>query len=124
MTFKEKILYHQIHPLKLSVDVATSFFTTYLLWQHNIVWFFIFFLLPSVITSLFLVKFANLEPIKNSSFGKYISKYMTHAIEAIRIAGQIIMWIAGWFHLTFMILIGFLIIIAAWCNGLFFIDSH
>jgi hypothetical protein len=120
MTFKEKKLYHQIHPLKLCVDISTGIFTTYLLWQHNILWFLMLFLLPSIIVSIVLIKFVDLEYLKNSGFGKYLEKYMTSMIEAIRIGGQIIMWIAGWYHILMLIIIGFFIIVSGWCNGLLF----
>ncbi len=120
MNFNEKKLYHQIHPLKLCTDISTGLLTTYLLWAHNVVWFLLLFLLPSVIISLLLVKFADLEKQKNSAFGNYISKYMTANFEAIRITGQIMMWIAAWFHLIVFIIIGFIIIIGGWLNGLMF----
>ncbi|MDL1898873.1 hypothetical protein FBQ82_21740, partial [Anaerolineae bacterium CFX7] len=65
MTFKEKMLYHQIHPLKLLTDISIGVFVTpYLLWQHNIFWFLILFLLPSVIVTFLLIKFADLEKQK------------------------------------------------------------
>ncbi len=120
MTLKEKILYHQIHPLKLSVDFSTSFATTYLAWQHDIPWFLALFLLPSVIITLLLIKFADLQQLKNSSLGKYIAKYMTRKIEGIRLVGQITMWVAAWFHAPFFIVAGFLIIVGGWLNGLLF----
>ena len=91
MTAKEKILYHQIHPLKLFVDVLTSALTTYFSWHHNVIWFSILFLIPSIIVTIILVKYADLNYLKNSDFGKYINVYMTKAIEAIRFSGQIVM---------------------------------
>lgn len=118
MTFKEKKLYHQIHPVKLSVDIFTGLYSTYLLWEHNIFWFLIISFLPSVFISLVLIKFANLETLKESKFGNYIDKYMTSSIELIRISGQILMWVAGWYHWFIFIALGFLIIIVGWCNGL------
>lgn len=120
LNFKDKILYHQIHPLKLFVDISSGLFTTYLLWQRNIIWFLILFLLPSVLISLVLIHFANLERLKNSTFGKYIKKYMTSTIEAIRLTGQILMWVAGWYHSIILIAIGFSIIIGGWCTRLLF----
>ena len=117
MTLKEKILYHQIHPLKLSTDISVSIYTTYLLWQHNVFWFLIFCLAPSIIASFLIIKFVNLEKQKESTFGKYIKKYMTSTIEAIRMTGQILVWIASWFHLPFLIVIGCLIVLAGWCNA-------
>ena len=119
MLFREKKLYHQIHPVKLLTDVSTGFFTTYLLWKHNIFWFLLIFILPSVIVSVLLIKFADLKKQKESRFGKYITKYMTPFIEFIRLAGQVVMWIAAWYHAPFIILIGFALIIGAWCKGLF-----
>ena len=120
MTLKEKMLYHQIHPLKLAVDVSTGFYTTYLMWQYQVTMFLLIFLLPSVIITLLLVKFADLEKLKNSPFGKYIGGHMTKTAGGIRFLGQIMMWLAAWYHLPAFILLGFLVIMAGWLNGLLF----
>lgn len=117
ISLQEKRLYHQIHPLKLLVDITTGSVTTYFLWAHRIQLFLIFFLLPSVIISIALIRFADLEPMKRSRLGKYISNHMTGTIEAIRLAGQMIMWAAAWFHSLFFIATGFLIILGGWFNG-------
>ena len=120
MTFSEKKLYHQIHPLKLSLDIVSGILTTYLLWEHDIIFFLILFLLPSVLASLFIIRYADLESLKNSRFGHYIRKYMTIVIETFRVAGQFIMWISGWYHFPIGIVIGFLVVIGAWSNGFLF----
>jgi len=120
MTFNEKMLYHQIHPLKLFVDISTGFITTWLAWQHDWFWFLLLLVIPSLIISYLLMEFANLEPIKNSKFGNYIKIHMTTGIEAIRFSGQIIMWIASWYHIIFLVIFGFLLIICGWCSGLIF----
>jgi len=117
MTRKEKILYQQIHPLKLLVDVSTGLTTTYLAWHHDIFWFAVLFLIPSIIATVLVIKFADLERLKQSSFGKYVAGFMTPAIEAIRLAGQVIMWVAAWIHLPMIIAIGALIIIGGWLKG-------
>ncbi len=83
LTFKEKKLYHQIHPVKLLIDVS----------------------------------------LKESRLGRYIKKYMTPGTEAIRLLGQIIMWVSAWYKLSFLITIGLLIIIGGWCKGLLFIKN-
>jgi hypothetical protein len=120
MTFKQKILYHQIHPLKLLTDFSAGMFTTYLLWLHDVPLFLVFCLLPSAIISLLLIKFANLQRLKHSPFGRYVAKYMNRMIEAIRFTGQGIMWFAAWYRLPSIIGAGFILIILAWCNGLFY----
>jgi len=120
MTFNDKKLYHQIHPLKLLVDISSGFFTTYLSWQHNWFWFLMLFVMPSLSISYLLIQFSSLTHQKNSSFGKYIQKYMTTNIEAIRFAGQLAMWIGAWYHLILVVIIGFLLIVGGWCSGLIF----
>lgn len=35
MPFKEKQLYHQIHPLKLFADISAECISLYLFWQHT-----------------------------------------------------------------------------------------
>jgi hypothetical protein len=124
MTSKEKLLYHQIHPLKIGVDVTTSLITTYFAWHHNVVWFLILFIIPSIIITILLIRYADIERLKDSAFGKYVGQHMTKAIEAIRFAGQIVMWSAAWFHLPLLIVVGFFIIIGGWLNGQFYKRRH
>ncbi|EPG72590.1 hypothetical protein LEP1GSC058_0882 [Leptospira fainei serovar Hurstbridge str. BUT 6] len=119
MELNEKLLYHQIHPLKLCVDFSTGLYTTYLAWHHNLSWFLILFLIPSILITILLIKFADLESLKNSAFGKYVKKYMSKTTQGIRLAGQILMWTAAWFHLTVLIGTGFVVIIGGWLFGLF-----
>ena len=124
MTFNEKKLYHQIHPLKLFVDISSGFLTTYLSWQHNWFWFLSLMVIPSLITSYLLMWYVNLESLKSSKLGYYLKKYMTNGMEAFRFSGQIIMWIAAWYHLLFLIVIGFLMIAGGWCSGLIFTKTQ
>jgi hypothetical protein len=37
MDLGEKVLYHQIHPAKLTADVSGSLVSTYLMWRHKFV---------------------------------------------------------------------------------------
>jgi hypothetical protein len=120
VTFSEKKLYHQIHPLKLLVDISTGLFTTYLLWIRNAEWFLLLFLLPSLLISFVLIRFVDLEKQKRSRLGAYVLVYMNLRVEAARFCGQILMWIAAWFHSFIFICVGFLIVVGAWCSGLLF----
>jgi hypothetical protein len=64
------------------------------------------------------MNFTDLQWLRESAMGKYIAKYMTSTIEAVRFLGQFVVWIGAWYHMAVLIPLGFLIIIAAWCNGL------
>ncbi|TGK01826.1 hypothetical protein EHQ53_15250 [Leptospira langatensis] len=118
MTKKEKILYHQIHPFKLFTDFFTGFLTTYFAWEHSILWFLAFFLLPSIVVTLIVIRFSDLDRLKDSAFGNYVRKYMDYKMQTIRSVGQLLMWCSAWFHLPFLILLGFLLIMSGWMNGL------
>ena len=117
MTLQEKILYHQIHPLKLVTDIFTSVLSTYLLWIQNELGFWITFLIPSLVATLLVIRFANLERLKASRSGRYIRRFMTKKIEILRLAGQIIVWFSAWHHFLFGVLGGVAVISMAWVSG-------
>jgi hypothetical protein len=119
MTPKEKILYHQIHPLKLLTDWVTGLFALYFFWHHQICAAVATALIPPVVVSWVLIKFSNLERQRASRFGQYIQRYMTRTMEALRLVGYIIMAAGAWYHALFFIGLGLLIILGAWLNGIF-----
>ncbi len=55
---------------------------------------------------------------KESALGHYIKEYMTPLIEAIRFLTLVPMAYGAWVHNGWWIVLGFVILIAAWCNGL------
>jgi hypothetical protein len=66
MDIREKALYHQIHPIKLFTDVSTSFVSLFLIWQHKIVAGLLIGMIPSIVVSWVVIRFANLEKLKQS----------------------------------------------------------
>ncbi len=117
MTIEEKILYHQIHPLKLLTDWSTGLVAIYLLWRHELIAALLLAFLPSILISWVLVRYAALECLRSSRFGGYIRQYMTRPIESLRFIGYGIMAAGGWFHLVGLVLFGLLVILFAWLNG-------
>ncbi len=120
MTFQEKSLYHQIHPLKLFTDWGTGIIALYPFWQNRLPTALFIAIVPSILVSFFLIRFVNLEKYKQSSFGKYIHQYMTRSVELTRFAGYAVMAIGAWYHVTFLIPLGLLIILLAWLRGVIF----
>jgi len=108
MNTREKSLYHQIHPLKLATDWSTGLIALYLLWQHDLLPALVVAFVPSVIVSLVLMQWVNLGAYKQSSFGAYISRYMTRLMETIRVAGYVVMAIGAWYHMAWLIPLGLL----------------
>ena|SRR5579859_7076213 len=117
MTFQEKSLYHQIHPLKLATDIGVTFPALYLLWQHQLVAGLIVTFVPSIIVSALVMRFANLEPYKESALGHYIQKYMSQTVVAMRVAGLFVMMIGAWLQAFWLIALGLALVVLAWLRG-------
>ena len=117
MNFSNKILYHQIHPLKLGTDIVASLVSLYFFWQHKLFIGFIFHLAPPIIASLAVIYAFDLEPQKQSALGQYLKRTMTYAVEAIRLIGDIVMVLGAWFHSVPLIGAGLAIVVAGWLSG-------
>ena len=118
MNLEEKLLYHQIHPVKLITDAGVTIPCLYLIWQHHLVWGIIVRLVPSLVVSLLIIQFADLEKIKQSSFGKYNARYMTRQMRAARFVGFLIMAIGSWYHIVWSIPLGYFVALLAWIRGI------
>jgi hypothetical protein len=118
MTGAEKMLYHQIHPVKLTADIASCVISCALLWQHQLAVGMLVAWLPAIAASLLVTRFTSLERQQESAFGRYLSAAMTPAVMAQRMAGQIIMWLAAWQHAPVVMAMGALVIVLAWLSGL------
>ncbi len=117
MDFTDKLLYHQIHPAKLAADVTGSLISTYLLWRRKFGPAMLSAFVPAVLASAFVLRFADLERLRQSFFGHYIRRFMTPRIEAWRFAGQVVMWLGAWYHQFWLIPAGVAIVITAWTSG-------
>ena len=120
MTLQEKTLYHQIHPAKLFTDWSTGLIALYPFWHHNLIAALLIAFAPPIVVSLMIVRFADLEKYKQSTFGRYVRQYMTRAVEALRFLGYGIMAIGAWIHAVWAIPVGLLIIVLAWMRGVIF----
>ena len=120
MNIIDKTLYHQIHPFKMMTDVISAFVAIYLFWLHLIIEGLIVAFIPSLVISLFMIKLVDFEKQKQSNFGKYVKKYMGRGTDTVRSLGFLVMLAGGWFHFASMIVLGFLVIILSWMNGLIF----
>lgn len=120
MTFREKQLYHQIHPLKLATDISAQILSLYCFWRHALLPGLLAMFLPPIIVSLLIVRLVNLEPLKNSSVGRYMRRYMTPAMEGVRLAGTIPMALGAWYHVVWLIPAGLTVTLFGWLRGLIF----
>jgi hypothetical protein len=117
MSPREKYLYHQIHPLKLLTDAAAGFGSLYPLWHHHLGLALLVMLVPPPVVSLLLMRFADLEPYRRSALGKYIGHSMSHAMEALRLIGMIVLAFGAWYRSLWIIAGGCGLVLFAWLRG-------
>ncbi|WP_437928655.1 hypothetical protein WMF37_05155 [Sorangium sp. So ce291] len=117
MTREEKLLYHQIHPLKLATDFASSAASSIVLWRHELALAMAIGFLPSIAVTALLLRFADLEQRKDSAFGRYVRRNMSGAVVAQRATGQAVMWIGAWSRQGVVIALGLLVVALAWASG-------
>ena len=118
MTLKEKALYNQIHPLKLSTDILAALVSLYFFWLHQPLPALVLHFVPPLIASALLIRYADLESLKVTAFGRYVGRSMTRTIEFVRLFGDLVMILGAWRHDALLLSAGLLVIVGAWCNGL------
>lgn len=114
MNARERQIYHQIHPLKLATDVVSALAATWLFWQHSLAIALALGLLPPIVVSALVLRFANLDRYRDSRFGAYIGRNMTRRVEAARLAGLLPLWGGAWLQRGFIIAAGILWILLCW----------
>jgi hypothetical protein len=118
MKTREKFLYHQIHPLKLTVDWGSCFASAYFMWRHSIAAALAVGFIPSLLISAILIRWSSLDGYASSAFGQYVRQHMTRSMELLRFAGLAAFWTGAWRHSWLISLFGLLVIIFAWARGL------
>jgi hypothetical protein len=94
--FGEKVLYHQIHPVKLAADVGGSLVSTYPMWRRRFVAAMLAAFVAATVASALVIGCADLERRKHSRFGRYVHRYMDWRVSAWRFFGQVVMWVGAW----------------------------
>ena len=75
-------------------------------------------LVPPAVVSCVVIRYANLERERESPFGRYVSRFMTHTMEVVRLAGFIVMAIGVWNRSVVTSLLGIAIVLFGWLRGL------
>ncbi len=118
LSLSEKVLYHQIHPLKLATDISAGIASTWLLWEHEFLLGMLAAFLPAVGMSAVMLTWMDFERQRDSALGRYVAFHMTHVAVAVRFAGQIVMWIGAWYANVWMIVAGAAVVVLGWTYSL------
>lgn len=117
MDRKDRILYHQIHPVKLLTDVSAALVSLPMLWRHRLRAALLVHFLPPVVVSVVLVQWAHLEGYPHSPLGRYVARSMTPAMQALRFGGDLVMMVGAWRRRPSLITAGALLILLGWLRG-------
>jgi hypothetical protein len=120
VTREEKILYHQIHPLKLLTDCTAGFAALPLLWRRRLRAALLVTLVPPILSSILIIRYVDLEPYKRSAFGRYVERYMTREMQGVRLAGYLIMSLGAWYRRPWSVPLGLLVVLFGWSRGILF----
>lgn len=118
LRLKERILLHQVHPVKLAVDWVTGFAAAWFFWEKEIVVALIVGLIPSVVVSAYMVSRTDLARYRDTALGRYVLSERTRPNDQVRLAGMVIMWGGAWWNSIPVAAAGLAVILLAWGRGL------
>jgi hypothetical protein len=118
MSLAERALYHQIHPAKVFVDIATALVALDLFWRHALVPGLIIALVPPLLVSAVLLREADLERFRASPMGAYMRSFMPPWVQAMRLFGVGIAFDAAWYHFPAGVFSGLALVAICWANGI------
>jgi hypothetical protein len=117
MTVRDRVLYHQLHPIKLATDVGSALGSLFLFWHHALVPGLLVLLLPPIAASGLLIRFADLSRTEFSPAGSYLRRFMTRRMELFRLLGMAGMVVGAWWHAPWLIGLGASLIAWGWAGG-------
>ena len=117
MTASERLLYHQIHPLKLATDWISAALSFYLLWRHRLWAALVVQLVPAIVVSGILIRWADLEPQRRSRLGRYVKQHMTPSMQALRLLGDGVMTLGAWQRRPSLLALGLALVGVGWFRG-------
>lgn len=114
----DRVLLHQVHPLKLAADISASVISNTLLWQHRLLAGIVTRYALPVAGSAIVLSFADVERLRETAAGRYVLAHMPPSAVAVRLAGDVVMAVASWKRRPLVIAFGLLLVAAGWSQGL------
>lgn len=124
MNLRERVLYHQIHPLKLGTDISAAVVSTVLLWCRHPRLALLVNVAPPIVISSILLRWADLKRQRQSAFGQYIRHAMTWPMETVRFTGNVIILASAWQRRSGLLALGLMVVLAGWVCGSLWRPDH
>ncbi len=123
MDIAGKVLYHQLHPLKLATDIGSGLAALALFWNHDVAAGLAIAAIPPLAASILLVapeKVQALDRIKASGLGIRMKERMSAPVQALRLALFVLASAGAWLNSIPVVMAGLLSIAGCWYWVLFF----
>jgi hypothetical protein len=114
----DRVLLHQVHPVKLAADISASLISNTLLWRHRLAAGIVTRYTLPVVGSAIVLSFADVERLRDTVPGRYVLANMSSATIALRLAGDTVMALGSWYRSPRMVALGLMIVAAGWSQGL------
>lgn len=114
LSARDAALYHQVHPLKLATDFSTAAASLVLLAQHRLWLALLIMWVPSIIVSSLMIRFGDFSDTHRSRTGKYLRRYMSVKMQALRFGGMALAAVGAWIHAWWLIAAGVAVIAWGW----------
>lgn len=113
----QALLLHQVHAAKLATDISAGIVSGWLMWQRCAPAALLAGFLPAVIASA-LVTRRDLSALADTRRGRYVLVHMPPAAQALRLAGQVVVWRAEYEHSLAGITAGHALVAVGWSHGM------
>jgi len=118
LPFRQAVLVHQVHPVKLAADVGAVVVSTALLWSgRHRAGAAVRYVVP-VIGSAVVLATADLRPLAASPAGRYVQQHMPPAAQALRLAGDRLAMRGARRRSAATVAAGFGLVLLGWSHGL------
>ena len=114
LAFRERIVIHQVHPVKLAVDWATAVAAGWLMWDHALIPALLVGFVPSIVVSFYMIMRVDLGRLAETPLGRYVASPRTRPSDGIRFLGLAVAWWGAWAHMVLPIAAGLAVIVFGW----------
>jgi len=114
---RQAYLLHQVHAAKLATDISAAIVSGWLMWHRRAPAALLAGFVPAGIASA-LVTRRDLSRLADTRRGRYVMAHMPPAAQALRLAGQVVVWRAEYRHRLSGIVAGHALVAVGWSHGL------